>query len=271
MAKKLDDFLPKHKWLVCVDSDGCAIDSMEVKHRLAFGPIAASEWRITSRKDEFLARWNDINLYSATRGINRFKGLSMIAKEFGWAGWEEIKQWTETSPLLSNEALAKESGDGLKKALKWSLAVNEAIEALPLPKPFDGVETALSRLGSLADIAVVSSANPKAIREEWEAGGLMPYASVVTSQNDGPKAAIIACLLKKGYSPENVLVVGDAPGDMAAARENNVSFYPIIPGKEAKCWQLLVSRAWQEFMDGQLDKSYVDEFCVKLNLLADEL
>ena len=31
-------FTPKKEWLVCVDSDRCAIDTMDSKHHLAFCP-----------------------------------------------------------------------------------------------------------------------------------------------------------------------------------------------------------------------------------------
>ena len=31
-------FTPKKEWLVCVDSDGCAMDTMDSKHHQAFCP-----------------------------------------------------------------------------------------------------------------------------------------------------------------------------------------------------------------------------------------
>ena len=36
MEKTLENFVPKHSFLVCIDSDGCAFDVMEVKHKSAF-------------------------------------------------------------------------------------------------------------------------------------------------------------------------------------------------------------------------------------------
>ena len=67
--------------LVCIDSDGCAIDSMECKHRLCFGPYIIDVWHLEQWKDAVLNRWNEINLYSMTRGINRFLGLEMMLSE----------------------------------------------------------------------------------------------------------------------------------------------------------------------------------------------
>ena len=28
----IEEFTPKHKFLICIDSDGCAVDSMTIKH-----------------------------------------------------------------------------------------------------------------------------------------------------------------------------------------------------------------------------------------------
>ena len=32
------EFTRKHDYLICVDSDGCAMDTMDSKHMLCFGP-----------------------------------------------------------------------------------------------------------------------------------------------------------------------------------------------------------------------------------------
>ena len=76
-----DSFERKHDYLVCVDSDGCVMDTMNYKHFNCFGPCMVTEWGLEQWKDEILDRWNVINLFSMTRGINRFKGLAMALKE----------------------------------------------------------------------------------------------------------------------------------------------------------------------------------------------
>ena len=81
MANNLLIFKKEKDFLVCVDSDGCAIDSMDIKHIRSFGPCMVVEWGLQEWKEEILTRWNDINLYTLTRGINRFKGLSMALQE----------------------------------------------------------------------------------------------------------------------------------------------------------------------------------------------
>ena len=67
----------KHSHLICVDSDGCAMDTMDIKHFRCFGPAMVEEWSLTPWQEEILQRWNNTNLYSMTRGINRFQGLSI--------------------------------------------------------------------------------------------------------------------------------------------------------------------------------------------------
>jgi len=262
----LADFTPKHPWLICIDSDGCAIDSMEVKHRECFGPVAANEWHITTGRDEFLKRWNDINLYSVTRGINRFKALAIIAEQFKLEGWQDLSDWTANAPVLSNDALASENNQNLKKVLQWSVDTNIAIEALPIPSAFPGVKRVLELVNGAADVAIVSSANRMAIKKEWQDAGLMDYVSILMSQDNGSKKTIIENLLAKGYAPGHVLMVGDAPGDMDAAYSNQVCFYPIIPGKEAGSWQALAEAQWDKFLAGNLDKSFEAQFKKELGM-----
>ena len=76
-----DTFERKHDYLVCVDSDGCVMDTMNCKHFHCFGPCMVAEWGLEEWKQPILDRWNVINLFSMTRGINRFKGLAMALKE----------------------------------------------------------------------------------------------------------------------------------------------------------------------------------------------
>ena len=72
----LDNYKKQKEYLICVDSDGCAMDTMDIKHILCFGPCMVDEWGLDAWRNEILSRWNDINLYTITRGINRFKGLA---------------------------------------------------------------------------------------------------------------------------------------------------------------------------------------------------
>ena len=106
----LNEFKKTKKYLVCVDSDGCAMDTMDIKHINCFGPLAISEWGLEKWKDSLLTRWNDVNLYTITRGINRFKGLSVLLNEVNETltkidGLSEYNAWVESTKELSNGAL----------------------------------------------------------------------------------------------------------------------------------------------------------------------
>ena len=250
----LQHFVKNREYLVCVDSDGCAMDTMDIKHFRCFGPCMVEEWALEEWAQPILARWNEINLYTMTRGVNRFKGLAMALDEINAQytaieGLDELKAWAASAPELSNGALEKAlpaaQGPCLAKALSWSKKVNAAINALPESekKPFDGAAAGLAAAHAAADVAVVSSANREAVEEEWARCGLLGSVDVLCCQDAGSKAACIAQLKAKGYAPDHILMVGDAPGDKAAAEKNGVWFYPILVRHEAESWAELVSTA----------------------------
>ena len=104
---RLSKYKKKKEFLVCVDSDGCAMDTMDIKHFRCFGPCMVEEWGLKQWEQEILERWNEINLYTMTRGINRFKGLSMALQEIDRQyrpieDLDTLVQWAQTSPELSN-------------------------------------------------------------------------------------------------------------------------------------------------------------------------
>lgn len=53
----LADFQKTKDYLVCVDSDGCAMDTMDIKHIACFGPCMVTEWSLDAWHDAILARW----------------------------------------------------------------------------------------------------------------------------------------------------------------------------------------------------------------------
>ena len=81
MPVSLQGFQKKKDYLICVDSDGCAMDTMNIKHIKCFGPCMVEEWGLQRWEKEILERWNEINLFTETRGINRFKGLAIALQE----------------------------------------------------------------------------------------------------------------------------------------------------------------------------------------------
>lgn len=250
MVNSVAEFIPQKEFLVCVDSDGCAMDTMDIKHIRCFGPCMVEEWQLGAWQEEILARWNAINLYTMTRGINRFKGLAAALKEINdqytpIEGIDALTDWADHAPELSNRAVEQEfqhTGTPIfQKVLRWSQATNKAIDALPQAdkRPFEGAAEGLVAMQKFADVAVVSSANRDAVEEEWQRYGLLENVDVLLCQDAGSKAYCIGGLLQKGYDPRKVLMVGDAPGDKAAAEQNGVFYYPILVRHEAESWQEL--------------------------------
>lgn len=246
MSETLTTFKKQKELLVCVDSDGCAMDTMDIKHIKCFGPCMVAEWGLEEWAEPILTRWNDINLYTMTRGINRYKGLAMALVEIDRQykkieGLDELVHWTETSHALSNDALAEAiaanpASVSLPKALSWSKAVNASINELPMSdkKPFEGVAEALALAHKTADVAIVSSANLGAVLDEWELYGLLENVDCICAQDAGSKAYCIGELKKLGYKA--ILMCGDAPGDKDAAEKNEVFYFPILVRHEKESW-----------------------------------
>ena len=260
-----DSFVRKHDYLVCVDSDGCVMDTMNCKHFHCFGPCMVTEWGLEEWKEEILDRWNVINLFSMTRGINRFKGLAMALGEINEkykpiAGIAALQHWADTAPALSNDAVAKAASDAtdpdaklvFEKALSWSKAVNAAIVELDeaLKVPYDGAKEGLAAAHTFADVAMVSSANRDAVEEEWGKFGLLEHTDIVLAQDIGSKAACIQEMLKFGYDLDKVVMVGDAPGDCDAAEKNGVHYYPILVNHEKESWDEAIAVAFSKLQSG---------------------
>ena len=110
----------------------------------------------------------------------------------------------------------------------------------------------------LCDVAVVSSANREAVTDEWDACGLLPYADTVTSQSDGNKAHIISALLEIGYAPSDVVTCGDAMGDLDAALECGVNFFPILIGRERESWERFADEGLSRLVSGEYRGEYQD-------------
>lgn len=259
MNQSVQNFRKSKEYLICVDSDGCAMDTMDSKHRLCFGPCMVEEWGLQQWREEILARWNEINLYTRTRGINRFKGLAMALQEIdsrytSIEGVKALAAWAETARELSNAGLQRKMEETpdicLEKALRWSEAVNASVDRLPEEEklPFPGVLEGLRAAHGIADVAVVSSANGEAVLAEWSAHGLLEQVDVLLAQDAGSKAHCIAALMDKGYAPEHILMVGDAPGDQAAAAQNGVYYFPILVRREAVSWQAFREEALPLFV-----------------------
>lgn len=229
------------------------MDTMTYKHEKFFGPIAAKKYQV-SDQETFQKNWEDINLYSKTRGVNRFVGLVKGLESVGYEGIDNLKRWVEETSSLSNDSLGKEvektASKDLELALEWSKEVNQAIsEAEGHDQPFEGAKEALAKLDEVGTVYVVSSANRQAVEEEWTRHGLIDYVEDLYCQDRGKKEDVIKSIITNGADPSRIMMVGDSPGDLDAAQQNDVWFYPIIVGNEKRSWEHLSERLLDTLLD----------------------
>ncbi len=280
-AQALKDFKAEKKFLVGIDSDGCAFDSMEVKHKECFIPNIINEWDLQAVSKYARAAAEFVNLYSKWRGINRFPALTMTFDLL--AEWDEVKkrevkipqvdslrEWIEKETKLGNPALERavqESNDPvLVRALKWSTAVNDTIANLVrgVP-PFPFVRESLETVQGQADMIVVSATPCEALDREWEEHDIAKYVKVIAGQEMGNKKEHLAMAIEGRYERNHVLMIGDAPGDMKAARANDALFYPINPWKEDASWERFNTEAFAKFIDGQYAGEYEEKLIAEFD------
>jgi phosphoglycolate phosphatase-like HAD superfamily hydrolase len=268
--------LRKHKdFFVGIDSDGCAFDTMEIKHKECFIPNIIAHWGLqpVSRFAREAAEF--VNLYSRWRGINRFPALVMVfdllaerpdALQRGYRRIEvaPLRAWIDKGGALGNPTLTREvqaTGDAvLTRALAWSKAVNADVERIVknVP-PFPHVRDCLERLFAVADIVVVSATPGEALHREWTEHDIARFARLICGQEMGSKKEHIRHGAAGKYAPDHILMVGDAPGDMTAARDNGALFFPINPGREEQSWKHFLSEGVNRFLAGTFRGAYEDK------------
>ena len=134
--------------------------------------------------------------------------------------------------------------------MAWSLAVNAAIaDMVSGVPPFPNVVECLDRITAAADLAVVSGTPGEALRREWDEHQIDRYPAIIAGQELGKKTEHLSVLTAgKGYTGDRMLMIGDAPGDIKAARATGVMFYPVNPGHEEDSWQRLRGEALDRFL-----------------------
>lgn len=279
MSVSLEEFIPKHDYLICFDSDGTVMDTMTVKHSQCLGPALIEAWSLVTWKEPVLQLWYDINLYQMTRGVNRFQALALALRGVNDSfspidGLPEYEAWVSSGAVLSGDALRPlaEASPGtiFARVLHWNDLVNTKIDAVALEdkRPFLGAARGLETASKFADIAVISTANRAALMEEWGEYGLLGFADVILAQDSGNKTYCITELLKKGYAPDHALMVGDAPGDFEAAKANGICFYPMLCRLEKESWAELQNQGYDQFRNtaySEYEQRRIDAFFQNLS------
>ena len=200
-------FTPKHEFLVGIDSDGCAFDTMELKHKECFIPNIINYWNLQGISKYAREAAEFVNLYSRSRGINRFPALiealdwlrrrpEVLARGVTIPNPKGLSAWIAKETKLGNPALkaaVEASGDpDLKQTLEWSVAVNDSIEKMVrgVP-PFPGVRESLVKLSGKADVLVVSATPQEALQREWQEHDLTQFVAAIGGQEAGTKKELL--------------------------------------------------------------------------------
>lgn len=272
---RLHSFTPRHEFFIGIDSDGCAFDSMEIKHKECFIPNTIKHFGLQSVARYARQAAEFVNLYSKWRGANRFPALlhtlDLLADHPAVRGRNRdvpklpaLRAWLKTEPRPGNPALraacAQATGaarEELELVLRWSDAVNAAIDDMvhDLP-PFPAVRPSLERAAPLADLIVVSATPSAALEREWREHDLDGFVAVIAGQEHGRKDEHLKIAAQGRYAPGHVLMIGDAPGDRQAAAGIEALFYPITPGREQESWERFEAEALQRFLDGTYAGEY---------------
>jgi len=279
-AQALRDFQPAREFFVGIDSDGCVFDTMEIKHKECFTPMFIKHFQLQAVSKYAREVWEFVNLYSKTRGINRFPALSnalnllaerpeVQARQVVPWKTEALDAWLARETRLSNSALEQEIKSGnsdLQTVMEWSLAVNVAIEDIVsgVP-PFPLVRETLVRLNEVADVIVVSQTPTDALEREWAEHDIASHARLIAGQELGTKTDHLRLASGGKYAPRHVLMIGDAPGDFKAAKSNLALFFPIVPGHEEAWWQRLFDEGIDRFLSDRFAGDYEAEVLREFN------
>ena len=274
----LIDLKPETDFFIGIDSDGCAFDSMEIKHKECFIPNIINFWSLQAVSKYAREAAEFVNLYSKWRGANRWpalvKSIDLLAE------WDEVLRRGAALPEFPNVRafVAQEefphSNEGLKLymdanpgkpdleiAWAWTHAVNDTItEMVHGVPPFPYVRKSLEKMQGKADMIVVSATPVPALTREWQEHHIDEFVRVIAGQEMGKKAQHLEMAAKGKYLDHHILMIGDAPGDMRAAKANNALFYPINPGAEDASWQ----RFYEEASDRFLNESYAGAYEARL-------
>ncbi len=263
---------PAHPFFVGIDSDGCAFDAMEIKHKECFTPNTIKHWNLQPVSKYARETADFVNLYSKWRGGNRWPSLvkvfellaerpEVLARDVKVPRAEKLKEFIASGFALSDKGLreymALHPDPELEQGLAWSLGVNKTIEEMVhgVP-PFPYVRESLQKMHGKVDLMVVSATPIEALEREWQEHGLAQYMTLIAGQELGTKKQHLQYGAKGKYPDDHILLIGDAPGDRDAAHAVNALYYPINPGFEDASWKRFYDEALEKFLNGTYAGEY---------------
>ena len=273
-AQVLRDFQPKHDFFIGIDSDGCVFDSMEIKHKECFAPMFVKHHNLQAVSKYAREVWDFVNLYSKTRGANRFPALTRAlnllrdrpevqARNVNVPSYPALDEWMERETKLGNATLAAEvegGNEGLAHIKVWSDGVNEQVaDIVHGVPPFPLLRQTLEKALGQADMMVISQTPCDALEREWAEHDISKFVEIIAGQEMGTKTEHLKFAAVDNYAAEKILMIGDAPGDHKAAKANGVLFFPILPGREEDSWERLHGEALDRFFAGTYAGEYEEE------------
>jgi phosphoglycolate phosphatase-like HAD superfamily hydrolase len=272
--EQLLNLKPEKEFFIGIDSDGCAFDTMEIKQKECFCPNFIKYFNMQPVAKYARETWEFVNLYSTTRGCNRFLAVSetlrllesrpeIKARNFTVPSAKPLIEWTRKETRLGNPALKKyalEVNDPfINRTLEWSLKVNEDIEKMVFGiTPFPFVRESLAKMCIKADAMVVSQTPFEALEREWKENRIDHFLRMIAGQEHGTKSEHLKYAAKGKYPEYKILMIGDALGDLKAATSNGVLFFPVNPGKEDDSWHRLYEEGLDRFFAGTYKGAYED-------------
>ena len=277
----LKNLTPQKEFFIGIDSDGCVFDSMEPKHKECFCPAFINNFNLQSVSKYAREVWDFVNLYSQSRGCNRFhaviKSLELLGERHEVIkrgaqipDMSSLKDWTKRETKLGNPALQAEIEKTndlfLKTVFQWSLDVNEAVKKIirgvpPFPLFYESLEIMRTK----ADVIVVSQTPTEALVREWEELGIDKKVRFIAGQEIGTKSEHLEFAAKGKYPANKILMIGDAPGDLAAAVSAGALFYPIVPGNEDESWKRFHEEALDKFFALKYKGAYQKDLLLQFN------
>jgi len=263
----------RHGYFIGIDSDGCVFPTMEKKHRDCFLFAFLQEFGLEAQAAHIWDIWEHVFLFSLLRGTNRYIGLVRVLElmqmeglAFDYRMLESLSEWTASGSLLClNELTAwckTPRSRNLQRVLRWSISVNELIRTnLGCMPAYPEAAEALEAMRQFADVMVISQTPREALMREWHEAGIDSAVCRIAGQEYGSKARQLQQAAGGNYPELCSLMVGDAPGDLEAARDAGLLFFPIIPGEEQASWKELLDEGLPRFQEGTFFGEY-EQQCI---------
>lgn len=281
--EELINLQPRHRFFIGIDSDGSVFDTMELKQKECFCPNVIKFFELQTISKYARETWEFVNLYSKSRGCNRFIGIDIFFELMSkrkdvlnrnpqLPDITPLREWIKMEKKLGMPALEKYArkvhNPVIELVLRWSKKVNSDIEEMVYGmRPFPNVRKTLQKINSLADSMVVSQTPIEALVREWKENKIHDLVDVIAGQEHGTKTEHIAMAAANKYPADNMLVIGDSLGDKHAAKSNGAHFYPINPGQEDASWERLYHESLDRFFAG----TYAGDYEGKLIALFESL